>query len=148
MGGGGRDLQLFPSQDLGGDPEAEAGPAQPHPDSRLGGTGRVPGAAVPPAPPCTSSDLSTLSVNLVTCEGACVTCLLTLLLWEEPQPPCSLRCLGPALSLTAGPGFPFLHCFRHGSSPVWLPAHPGPAGDRLSTCKPCGPGVRVPVVIW
>ena len=35
MGGGGR--ELFPSQDLGGDREAEAGPAQPHPEA---GTGR------------------------------------------------------------------------------------------------------------
>lgn len=74
--------------------------------------------------------------------------LLTLLPWEEPQPACSPQCLGPALSLTAGPGFPFLHCFRHRSSPVWLPAHPGPAEDEDSVCKLCGPGFRVSVLIW
>lgn len=46
VGGGGRGLQLFPPQDLGGDPEAEA--TQPSP-TQTAGTGR--GATPLPPPP-------------------------------------------------------------------------------------------------
>lgn len=103
----------------------------------------MPGAAVPLASPA----LPQTSRLLVTIEVPVSFRLLTLLPHGRSWPACSPQCLGPALSLTAGPGFPFLHYFRHGSSPVWLPT--GPAENRLHVCSCVAPGSQgVSVLIW
>lgn len=109
MGGGGRDLQLFPSQNLGGDPEAEAVPAQPHPGKQTGRHWEGAWGSSAAGLPCTSSDLSTL----VTIEGACVrpspdpsalggapACLFPAVSGTRPVPDCRSRVPLPPLLQT------------------------------------------------
>lgn len=116
VGGGGRGLQLFPPQDMGGDSEAEA--TQPSP-TQTAGTGR----SATTLPPGASSEFWALPCrSLVTRKGARV---------HHPSLDPSVlggACCpaGPALPLTAGPGFLFLSCLRRTREfPGLAPCTPG-----------------------